>query len=89
MKVPIKLTVNGMEYSLDVAPNRTLMDVLRERCQSFHFRCETEFSSVSMTIVKRGDTKRIPLQYQFRSVDFSFREPLPASGVPGSEVVLK
>ncbi len=30
MKIPITLTVNGEEYSLEVKPNRTLVDVLRE-----------------------------------------------------------
>jgi carbon-monoxide dehydrogenase small subunit len=30
MRVPINITVNGEEYSLDVQPNRVLLDVLRE-----------------------------------------------------------
>jgi carbon-monoxide dehydrogenase small subunit len=30
MKIPIKLTVNGEERILEVKPNRTLVDVLRE-----------------------------------------------------------
>ena len=30
MRVPINITVNGEEYSLEVKPNRVLLDVLRE-----------------------------------------------------------
>jgi len=30
MKIPITITVNGEEYRLEVKPNRTLVDVLRE-----------------------------------------------------------
>jgi len=30
MKTPIKITVNGEEHQLEVKPNRTLVDVLRE-----------------------------------------------------------
>lgn len=30
MKVPLRITVNGERYDLEVKPNRTLLDVLRE-----------------------------------------------------------
>ncbi|NIO11444.1 MAG: 2Fe-2S iron-sulfur cluster binding domain-containing protein, partial [Anaerolineales bacterium] len=30
MKVPLTVTVNGEKYDLEIKPNRTLLDVLRE-----------------------------------------------------------
>ncbi|MBW1711846.1 MAG: (2Fe-2S)-binding protein [Deltaproteobacteria bacterium] len=30
MKIPLSMTVNGQEYDLEVKPNRTLIDVLRD-----------------------------------------------------------
>jgi aerobic carbon-monoxide dehydrogenase small subunit len=41
-KVPVTLTINGQEHSVDVEPRRTLVDAIREDCgqTGTHIGCE-------------------------------------------------
>ncbi len=80
MKVPVRLTINGAAYAMDVEPRRTLADAIRKDCglTGTHVGCEHGVCG-SCTVIVDGEPVRSCLMFavQAEGCDVTTIEGLP------------
>ena len=67
-KVPVTLTINGQDHSIDVEPRRTLVDAIREDCgqTGTHIGCEHGICG-ACTIILDDDAVRACLMFAIQA----------------------